>query len=285
MPTQLVVHANTPPARLVEALADIVGRPVGELAIERRTGHCRIALPVAIEAQRLDELRALAVCDINRLPTGFVPEATGLLISDMDSTLIGIECIDEIADYLGVKPEVAAITEAAMRGEIDFAESLTRRVALLAGLEATVLERVYEERLFLNPGAEALVAGLHERGIRMALVSGGFTFFTDRLVARLGIDHALANRLEIDASGRLTGRILGRIVDARGKADFLESLCRELDRPLEASVAIGDGANDLPMMARAGLSIAYHAKPAVRARADCALNLAGLDAVLDLIAP
>ena len=220
--------------------------------------------------------------DINRLPTGFDPARTRLVISDMDSTLIGIECIDEIADYLSVKPQVAAITESAMRGEIDFETSLRRRVALLAGLEAETLERVFEERLCLNPGAEALLEGLRLRGIRFALVSGGFTFFTDRLKSRLGLDYTLANHLEI-REGHITGEVHGDIVGAKAKADLLERLSGELGISPSQTVAMGDGANDLLMMERAGLSVAYHAKPTVQERATCALNHGGLDSVLHLI--
>ncbi len=278
MSVELIVHRQTPPEGLLAALG-AAGGPV----IEQGEGFCRLRLSSGITPERLEDLRARAACDVNLLPAGFDAAAVGLLVTDMDSTLIGIECIDEIADYLGVKDEVAAITESAMRGEIDFAVSLERRVALLSGLEADVLERVYEERLVLNPGAMELVEGLHARGAQVALVSGGFTFFTDRLVERLGLDHALANTLELDERGRLTGRIVGEIVDARAKAAFLESLRRRLGLSPRAVVAVGDGANDLPMMASAGLSVAYHAKPAVRAQADCALNHSGLDAILHLI--
>jgi phosphoserine phosphatase len=200
----------------------------------------------------------------------------------MDSTLINIECIDEIADFIGVKPQVAAITAAAMRGEIDFETSLTRRVALLEGLDAHALEHVYHERLRLNPGAESLLAGLRTREIHFALVSGGFTFFTQRLKERLQIDSTLANELEIVA-GRLTGRVLGTIVGAQGKAGFLTRLCKELGITPEQAIAVGDGANDLQMMQAAGLSVAYHAKPAVQAQAAIALNASGLDAILALL--
>jgi phosphoserine phosphatase len=205
----------------------------------------------------------------------------GLVVMDMDSTLISIECIDEIADMHGLKPQVAEITEAAMRGELDFAESLTRRVALLEGLDEGALLRVYDERLLLNPGAETMLAALKQHGVKTLLVSGGFTFFTDRLQTRLGLDFAHANTLEI-IDGKLTGRVLGGIVDAQGKADWLNHIRNELDLHPQQVVAMGDGANDLKMMAEAGTSIAYHAKPVVRAQATHALNFVGLDGLLPL---
>ena len=213
---------------------------------------------------------------------GFDPGQVRLLVTDMDSTLINIECIDEIADFIGKKPEVAAITEAAMRGELNFEQSLTRRVALLAGLDASALEHVYRERLRPNPGAEQMIAGLQARGIRVGLVSGGFTYFTERLKEHLGLDYARANTLEIIAD-RLTGKVLGTIVGAEGKRDFLLELCRSLDITPRQAIAVGDGANDLLMMKAAGLSVAYHAKPKVRAQAHIALNLVGLEGILALL--
>jgi len=226
-------------------------------------------------------------CFEHQLDWGFVPRGRslrdfGLVVMDMDSTLITIECIDEIADMQGLKPQVAAITEAAMRGEIDFAESLRRRVALLQGLEESALQRVYDERLRLSPGAEALLVRLKEHGIGTLLVSGGFRFFTERLKARLGLDFAHANELEIEG-GRLTGRVLGKVFDAQGKADWLVKVREELGLRPEQVIAMGDGANDLKMMARAGLSIAYHAKPVVREQASYALNFVGLDGLANLL--
>jgi len=228
-------------------------------------------------------------CMANRLDYAFVPQNRslkdfGLLVMDMDSTLIAIECIDEIADMQGLKPRVAAITGAAMRGEIDFAESLRRRVALLEGLDEHALQRVYDERVKLNPGAGLMLAGLKEHGIRTLLVSGGFRFFTDRLKAQLGLDYAHANKLEI-ANGKLTGKMVGAVFDAQGKADWLVKIREELNLRPEQVIAMGDGANDLKMMARAGISIAYHAKPVVREQADYALNFAGLDGVVSLLSP
>ena len=169
------------------------------------------------------------LCEQSGLDYAFVPDTRkmsdfGLVVMDMDSTLITIECIDEIADMIGVKPEVAHITEAAMRGEIDFAESLTRRVALLKGLDESALQRVYDERLRLSPGAEKMLAALQSHGIKTLLVSGGFTFFTERLKLRLGLDAAIANTLEI-VDGKLTGRVLGTILDAEGKATQLRIAC------------------------------------------------------------
>ncbi len=205
----------------------------------------------------------------------------GLLVMDMDSTLISIECIDEIADMQGLKPEVAAITESAMRGEIDFAESLRRRVALLEGLEEGALQRVYDERLRLNPGAEVMLAAMKQHGMRTLLVSGGFVFFTERLKQRVGLDYTRANTLEI-VNGRLTGKVLGRIVDAQGKAEALMQVREELGLRADQVIAMGDGANDLKMMAHAGVSIAYHAKPVVRAQASYALNFVGLDGLVNL---
>ena len=206
-----------------------------------------------------------------------------LLAMDMDSTVITIECIDEIADMQGLKPQVAAITEAAMRGELDFSASLAQRVALLKGLDASALERVYDERLRLSPGFETLLAAVKAAGLKTLLVSGGFTFFTGRLQERFGLDFAHANVLEIVA-GKLTGRVLGGIVDAEEKKRTVQRVCVELGVAPEQAIVMGDGANDLKMMGIAGLSVAFRAKPVVRAQADVALNFVGLDGVLALFA-
>ncbi|HYG31759.1 MAG TPA: phosphoserine phosphatase SerB, partial [Methylophilaceae bacterium] len=178
----------------------------------------------------------------------------GLLVMDMDSTLINIECIDEIADMHGLKPQVAGITESAMRGEIEFSQSLKMRVALLEGLEESALLRVYEERLRLNPGAEALVHACKQHGIRTMLVSGGFDFFAERAKTLAGLDYAHANRLEV-VNGKLTGNILGDVLDAQSKADWLVRVRDELGLQPEQTIAVGDGANDLKMMAVAGVSV------------------------------
>ncbi len=204
-----------------------------------------------------------------------------VLAMDMDSTLINIECIDEIAAFGGVKEQVASITEAAMRGEIkDFSESLTRRVAFLKGLSADVLQSVYEQKLRFNPGAEQLVATAKQAGLKILLVSGGFTFFTEKLKARIGLDAAHANVLGAE-NGILTGQVVGRILDAQGKADTLRAFADACGAKTEEIIAIGDGANDLKMLGLAGYSVAYRAKPVVRAQAKYALNVAGLDGVLN----
>jgi phosphoserine phosphatase len=205
-----------------------------------------------------------------------------LVAMDMDSTLITIECIDEIADMQGLKPQVSAITEAAMRGELDFAESLTRRVGLLAGLPTAALARVYEERLRISPGGEAMLRAVQAAGLKTLLVSGGFTFFTERLQTRLGLDFTHANVLE-EADGKLTGRVVGGIVDAEEKRRTVERVCADLGIDPRQAVVMGDGANDLNMMGVAGLSLAFRAKPVVRAQADIALNFSGLDGLLAIL--
>ena len=217
---------------------------------------------------------------------GFVDEGRTfgdfrLLAMDMDSTLISIECIDEIADFAGRKAEVAAVTESAMRGEIDWPESLRRRVKCLAGLDAGALARVYDERLRFNRGAEKLLAAARRHGVKTLLVSGGFTYFTDRVRDQLGFDHAYSNNLDVNGT-KLAGTVSGPLVDAAGKAAHVARLKRELGISREQVIAIGDGANDLPMMAEAGTSVAYHAKPVVKAKADYALDYVGLDGLLTL---
>ncbi|WP_345795830.1 phosphoserine phosphatase SerB [Castellaniella sp. MT123] len=204
-----------------------------------------------------------------------------VLAMDMDSTLINIECIDEIADAVGRKAEVAAITEASMRGEIkDFSESLRRRVALLRGVPESALEQVFIQRLRLNPGAEKLIEAARAHGLKTLLVSGGFTFFSERLRRGLALDEAHANTLEV-ADGVLTGRVLGDIVDGAAKARHLQALAQSLDASPEQIIVLGDGSNDLPMMAQAYYSVAYRAKPVVRAQARFALDVSPLDAVLN----
>jgi len=221
-------------------------------------------------------------CDVNVLPVDFDPAAVRLVVSDMDSTLINIECVDEIADFAGVKAEVSEVTEAAMRGELDFAESLIARVSLLKGLDVSALQKVYDERLKLNPGAEVMLAGLKANNIKFALVSGGFTFFTDKLKTRLGLDYTLANTLERKADV-LTGNVTGDIIGGEAKAAFLLNKCEELGISPSQAVAIGDGANDLLMMAEAGMGVAYYAKPKVQNDADCALNHTGLEGLTGLL--
>ena len=211
----------------------------------------------------------------------------GLIAVDMDSTLINIECIDEIADAVGRKAEVAAITEAAMRGEIvDFKDSLRRRVALLKGVSVTSMDEVFRERLKLNPGAAELVRACKNAGLKVLLVSGGFTFFADRVQELLDIDFTRANVLEIE-NGMLTGHLIdqswGDICDGEEKRRMLLETCSQLGiTPLQA-IAVGDGANDLPMMGAAGLSVAFHAKPKVREQAMVAINEGGLDRLLELM--
>lgn len=204
-----------------------------------------------------------------------------LLALDMDSTLITVESIDEMGEAFGIRDQIAALTAQAMRGEIAYAESLRRRVALLAGLEETTLDRILAQRVQLSPGAEALITGCRSHGIRTLLVSGGFTFFTEPLQKRLGIDYSISNVLEI-VSGRLTGRVLGHIVDGAEKAHRLREIQRALDITRAQTVAVGDGANDIPLLAEAGVSVAYRAKHLVRERATHALDHAGLDGILNL---
>jgi len=243
---------------------------------KRYNSHIRFHTDQQID---LDELRQTYQIDFNYLPNSFDFQKVAIFISDMDSTLINIECIDEIADFINLKPQVAAITESAMRGEIDFETSLRQRVSLLKGLDVTVLERVYDERLKLSPGAEVMVSSLKSSGIKLALVSGGFTFFTDRLKQRLNLDFSQANRLA-EHDGKLTGEVEGDICGAQTKADFLLDCCEQIGIRPEQTIAVGDGANDLEMLASASLGIAFNAKRYLRERAAGSLSLPNLDALL-----
>ena len=223
---------------------------------------------------------------IQGIQTPLVLSNYKLIAFDMDSTLINIECIDEVADVAGRKKEVSAITEAAMRGDIsDYKESLRQRVALLKGVPESSLKAVYEHKLRLNPGAETLVSACKQVGMKVLLVSGGFTYFTDRVRDRLGIDFTRSNVFEID-NGLLTGRMLdqswGDICDGEEKKRMLMQTCSDLGINLAESIAMGDGANDLPMMSVSGLSVAYRAKPVVREKAQVAILEGGLDRLLEV---
>lgn len=277
--TDLILQAPDLRAENVENIAAVamangvqrLGNTGARLLNIENTDHDAIAQQCQhyqIDYAFLDHIQKLSDCKI--------------LALDMDSTLISIECIDEIADIVGRKTEVAAITEAAMRGEIsDFSESLRKRVALLKGAPASALERVYTERLQLNTGAEKLVAACQKAGLKTLLVSGGFTFFTDRLKARLNLDYCYSNTLEINDNNELIGKVLGDIVDGQAKANYLNALAKQLNANKDEIIAIGDGANDLAMLSLAKYSVAFRAKPVVAAQAQFALNVSGLDAVLN----
>lgn len=275
----LIIQGGALPTFLLERLVAATGaravepRPpqVVRLLGARRTAEFEALIPL-IEAEKLD----WAFVQDGRKLSDF-----GLICFDMDSTLITIECIDELADFAGKKAEVSAVTESAMRGEIDYRESLRRRLALLAGLDARVLARVFGERLLLSLGARELLEGCQAAGLRTAILSGGFTYFTERLRIELGFDFATSNELEI-SGGKLTGRVVGDIVDAAAKAHHLCRLRDELGLCKDQVIAVGDGANDLLMMAESGLSVAFHAKPATRAKADVAISYGGLDSLLKL---
>ncbi|WP_427313206.1 phosphoserine phosphatase SerB [Cupriavidus sp. H39] len=230
----------------------------------------------------LDDFCGPRAIDWAVVPAGRRLSDFRLVAMDMDSTLITIECIDEIADFCGLKAEVSAITEAAMRGEItDFNESLRRRVALLKGLDAAVLDRVYAERLRLSPGAERMLQAVQALGLKTLLVSGGFVHFTDQLKPRLKLDFTRANTLEI-VNGKLTGNVVGEIVNADVKARTVQEVCAQIGATPDQAIVMGDGSNDLKMMAVAGLSVAFRAKPVVRAQASVAFNHVGLDGLLAL---
>ena len=226
------------------------------------------------------------LCESAKLDHAYVPEPRRLddfrlLVMDMDSTLITIETIDELADLVGLKKEVAAITEAAMRGEIEYNESLRQRVAVLKGLGEDALQRVYDERVKLTPGAEKLLSAAQTAGIKTMLVSGGFTYVTDRLQTRLKLDYARSNCLEL-IDGKLTGEVVGDIVNADGKREALIEVRDQLGISREQIIGMGDGANDLKFMAECGVSIAFHAKPIVRGQTTYALNYVNLEGVLPL---
>ena len=237
-----------------------------------------------LDAQNRNEIAHW--CDTRRIDHAWMPEGRSfadlkLLAMDMDSTLITIECIDELGELAGKKAEIAGLTARAMRGEIEYRESLRRRVAALAGLAEDSLQTIYEARLKLTPGADTLLAACKTHGVKLLLVSGGFSFFTERLRERLALDYTISNVLEV-RDGRLTGALVGEIVDADAKARKFSEVARALRAAPEHTVAIGDGANDLEMMKQAGISVAFRAKPVVCAQATCALSWSGLDGVVNL---
>ncbi|MBX9894343.1 MAG: phosphoserine phosphatase SerB [Nitrosomonas sp.] len=204
-----------------------------------------------------------------------------LIAMDMDSTLLAIESIDEIADMLNIKAQVAEITQQTMQGKMNFEESLMRRTALLQGLHQDALQRVYDERVKLNPGAEIMLQKAKRAGLKTMVISGGFTFFTERIKAKLELDFAAANVLDIH-DNKLTGQVRGEIIGRQGKAQVLRQVCEALNLKREQVITVGDGANDMDMMSESGVSIAYHAKPIVQNHATYSINYVGLDGITNL---
>lgn len=249
-------------------------------AIEQITGQA-FRLTHATHSNEIAEYCAEAALDFAFVNSNLELSDFKLIAMDMDSTLLAIESIDEIADMHHIKPQVAAITLQTMQGEISFEESLTRRTSLLQDLHQDALQKVYDERVRLNPGAEKMLQQAKIAGLKTMVISGGFTFFTDRIKTKLGFDYAAANTLEIE-NNRLTGKVAGKIIGRQGKAEVLKQVCDELGLKREQIIAIGDGANDLDMMAEAGISIAYHAKPIVRQHATYSISYVGLDGIINL---
>jgi len=277
--SRLVIQHPQLSDEAVAAFAAAVGSTPAQ-----RTPTWAVWHDVTIDGELVTQMGEALSVDAEIVHAGLRATDFRLAVFDMDSTLITIECVDEIADFAGRKAEVAAITEAAMRGEIaDYDESLRRRVALLAGLPSQTLEQVWTERVRLSPGAETLIDGLKSAGLRTLVVSGGFTFFTERLKSRLGLDWARSNVLEI-ADDRLTGRLIGPIVNAQVKRRIVEQVCTQMRISPSQAIVVGDGANDLQMMSIAGLSVAFHAKPVVRNETTHAINQSGLDAILNYFA-
>jgi phosphoserine phosphatase len=274
---------------IIQATSEIT--PLQIKTLSGLTGACR-AEQVSPLAYRLVDAHphdgVASYCWEERLDYAYVRPSQklsdfGLVVMEMDSTLITTDCFDEIATMYHLKPQVLAITEAILRGEIDFPESLRRRAALLEGLEESALLQVYDERLKLNPGASLMLQKLKELGIHTLLISSGFGFFTERLKARLGFDFSHSNMLE-SVNGKLTGKLLGDIVDAKAKADWLVKIRDEHMTKGKQVIAMGDSAHDLKMMSQASVSIAYHAQAVVRSQASYAFNFVGLDGLNHLFA-
>ncbi len=268
--------------------ADIETRDLKELARLSGAGAIDRLSDTAFRLTGAQPAAGIAeLCAGAKLDHGFVPEGRRLadfrlLVMDMDSTLITMETIDELADMVNIKAEVAAITAQAMRGEIEYDESLRRRLALLKGLDESALQRVYDERLRFSPGAERLLEKIRAAGIKTLLVSGGFTYITDRLKTRIKLDYTHSNVLEM-ANGKLTGAVVGNIVNADVKRAALQRVAAELGISRTQIAGVGDGANDLKFLAECGVSVAYCAKPVVRGQTTYALNHSGLDAMLWLL--
>jgi phosphoserine phosphatase len=286
----IVTMLGTPlhPAAVAAVTGRIADTGANIDSIVRRARYPVTALELHVSGTSTDRLRVLLAHEAARVRVDVAVQdarmhrlGTRLVVLDVDSTLVQGEVIEMLAAEAGVAPEIAAITEAAMRGELDFAESLRARVRLLQGLDAAALDTVYD-RLRLAPGARTLIRTLQRLGYRFAIVSGGFAAVTDRIAADLGIEYTAANRLEV-ADGRLTGRVLGEVLDRAGKAAALRRFAELAGIPLEQTVAVGDGANDVDMLAAAGLGIAFNAKPVVREAADTALNVPYLDTILYLL--
>lgn len=266
----LILHSQD--LNIANKMAEVI-----DVVFEHKTSHFRFQTEQAVD---ITSLRERFKVDINVLPA-FDFSKAALFVSDMDSTLVNIECVDEIADFANLKPQVAAITEKAMQGELDFNASLIERVGLLKGLDVSVLDKVYTERLQVNEGGEALIQFLKSKKLKTAVVSGGFTYFTHRLAEDIKLDYDRANKLEI-VNHQLTGKVEGDIVNATTKAEFITELCQKYAISTSQVIVAGDGANDLEMMKVAGLSVAYHAKPVVVKYADIVLNYGGLDKIMDL---